>query len=62
MPKIVLLHKPFGVLSQFSDTDNRQTLKDYVQIPNVYPAGRLDKDPEGLLVLTDDGPTQHQIA
>ena len=66
MAKLILLNKPFGVLSQFTDDDanksNRQTLKDYIDIPNVYAAGRLDKDSEGLLLLTDDGKLQQRIA
>ena len=59
---IVLLNKPFGVLSQFTTQEGHRTLADYVDVPNVYAAGRLDKDSEGLLVLTDDGALQHQIA
>ena len=59
---IVLLNKPYGVLCQFSGDGTRRTLKDLVDLPGVYPAGRLDADSEGLLVLTDDGALQARIA
>lgn len=65
MSRVILFNKPFGVLSQFTDAKSpspRPTLSAYVAVPNVYPAGRLDRDSEGLLVLTDDGPLQAKIA
>lgn len=59
---LILLNKPFGVMCQFSAHPERQTLADYVDVPNVYPAGRLDADSEGLVLLTDDGKLQHRIS
>lgn len=61
MSKIILFNKPYGVLCQFTDRQGRPTLADYVDDKNVYAAGRLDKDSEGLVVLTDDGALQHKI-
>ena len=59
---LIRFHKPYGVLSQFTPEGRWQGLKDFIDLPNVYVAGRLDADSEGLLLLTDDGQQQAQIA
>ncbi len=62
MSKLIIFNKPFQVLCQFSDDGDRKTLANYIDIKNVYPAGRLDFDSEGLMVLTDDGKLQAKIS
>ena len=61
MSRILLLNKPYGVICQFSRDGLHPTLADYIALPGFYPAGRLDTDSEGLLLLTDDGKLQHRI-
>lgn len=62
MSRLILLNKPFQTLCQFRDKDGRPTLADFITTPGIYPAGRLDHDSEGLLLLTDDGQLQARIA
>ncbi|KTD61642.1 pseudouridine synthase [Legionella spiritensis] len=60
--KLLLFNKPYGVVCQFSGEGHEQTLADFIKMPGFYPAGRLDKNSEGLLLLTDDGRLQHQLS
>lgn len=62
MSQLILFNKPFGILSQFTGELPNETLSHYIKIPGIYAAGRLDKNSEGLLLLTDDGALQHQLS
>jgi 23S rRNA pseudouridine2457 synthase len=61
MPTTIVFHKPYGVLPCFTDPEGRPTLADYIDVPGVYAAGRLDRDSEGLMILTSDGALAHRI-
>ena len=62
MKNLIIFNKPYGVICQFSPHEKHRSLKDYISLPHFYPAGRLDTDSEGLLLLTNDGRLQAQIA
>ncbi len=62
MSQLILFNKPYGVICQFSQHEKHACLADYISIKKIYPAGRLDHDSEGLLLLTDDGKLQHKIS
>jgi len=62
MKNLILFNKPYGVVCQFTAVSGHASLKDYIDLPRYYPAGRLDVDSEGLVILTDDGQLQHKIS
>ena len=62
MAQLILFNKPYGMLTHFSGDANEKTLATYINQPGFYAAGRLDKNSEGLLILTDDGAVQHQLS